>query len=444
MTKRKSIHYSKLFLSIISFIAIVFNAQLYLSASRYIIANQHSHALLETLSWIPNSPKRVFLMSVGLYLILLAVMYYSDHYRIEKPSLFDGWSLLKIILTFVIIYYTQFSYNGLILLVFSDIFYSSKEINSFTSKRSWFIFVMLSFAILLISNNDIVSLFLKLPSLDAYIQFYPQTVQFAILVAKNVLSSLNMVIFIISLLFYIMYATTERNHIEEELAMASKVNSDLNDYVALTEKIVEDRERKRIAREIHDTLGHALTGISAGIDAVKVLVDLDTAKAKAQLESMSLVVRDGIRDVRGSLNKLRPGALEDGSLKEALEKMIAEYQAVSHLKIQLDYQWDGVDLDTMKEDLVFRVIQESITNSLRHGHASHISIALKQSDTDYLLELQDDGVGFETLHYGYGLWQMRERLAIVGGEVSFENRQGFYTNIHLPKRIGESDEDTNR
>ena len=221
--------------------------------------------------------------------------------------------------------------------------------------------------------------------------------------------------------------------------MVSKVNTELNSYVALTEKIVEDRERKRIAREIHDTLGHALTGISAGIDAVRVLVELDPKRAKEQLQSMSLVVRDGIRDVRGSLNKLRPGALEDGSLKEALNRMIREYESISHLKIELYYRWDRVDLDSMKENVVFRVIQESITNSLRHGHASKVTIHLLNQE-NYIISIQDDGIGFETLQYGYGLKQMRERLSVIGGTVHFENKNGFFTWIEIPKRNGEIDD----
>ena len=134
-------------------------------------------------------------------------------------------------------------------------------------------------------------------------------------------------------------------------------------------------ERKRIAREIHDTLGHALTGISAGIDAVGVLIDIDPGRAKTQLQSVSTVVRDGIKDVRGSLNKLRPGALEDHTLRDAVLKLVHEYQAISNLQVELTYDWDDVDLDVMVEDTVFRVIQESMTNSVRHGHATHMQIS---------------------------------------------------------------------
>ncbi|HCJ14251.1 MAG TPA: two-component sensor histidine kinase, partial [Erysipelotrichaceae bacterium] len=89
-----------------------------------------------------------------------------------------------------------------------------------------------------------------------------------------------------------------------ELDMVSQVNTELNSYVALTEKIAEDRERKRIAREIHDTLGHALTGIAAGVDACIVLIDSDVDRTKQQLKIVSGVIREGIGDVRRSLNKL--------------------------------------------------------------------------------------------------------------------------------------------
>ena len=128
-----------------------------------------------------------------------------------------------------------------------------------------------------------------------------------------------MVLFIISLLFYIMNVLAENHEVEEELAMVSKVNTELNNYMALSEKIAEDRERKLIALEIHDTLGHSLTGISAVLDAVGVLIDIDPNRAKEQVKSVSDVVREVIQVGRGSLHRLGPGALEGVTLIDALE-----------------------------------------------------------------------------------------------------------------------------
>ena len=437
MRPQKSIFYSKIALMVINLVAIVYNASIYLFATNYVAAKGFSHSLLERLDAIPGSPSLIFWVSISLYACLLLVMYYRERHP-NQLSVYDKATIIEILLMLVIFSVLHSSYNGLILLVFADIFYGSKEFNSSKDKKYWFSFIILSFGMLLLSNYDLMSLFIKLPSLDTYIRFYPESVRLLLLFGKNFLYSLNIVVFMISLLFYILLAITERHRIEEELRMASQANRELNSYLALSEKIAEDRERKRIAREIHDTLGHALTGISAGIDAVKVLVDIDTNRAKEQLNNVSVVVRDGIRDVRGSLNKMRPGALENNTLKEALIKIIREYEAISNLEIHLRYEWDNIDLDIAKEDIVFRVIQESITNSVRHGHAKTIWIELLEEES-YVMTIQDDGVGFDELHYGYGLKQMQERLMIIGGSVRFENRDGFYTYIEIPKIGGRHD-----
>ena len=437
MRPQKSIFYSKIALMVINLVAIVYNASIYLFATNYVAAKGFSHSLLERLDAIPGSPSLIFWVSISLYGSLLLVMYYRERHP-NQLSVYDKATIIEILLMMVIFSVLHSSYNGLILLVFADIFYGSKEFNSSKDKKYWFSFIILSFGMLLLSNYDLMSLFIKLPSLDTYIRFYPESVRLLLLFGKNFLYSLNIVVFMISLLFYILSAITERHRIEEELRMASQANRELNSYLALSEKIAEDRERKRIAREIHDTLGHALTGISAGIDAVKVLVDIDTNRAKEQLNNVSVVVRDGIRDVRGSLNKMRPGALENNTLKEALIKIIREYEAISNLEIHLRYEWDNIDLDIAKEDIVFRVIQESITNSVRHGHAKTIWIELLEEES-YVMTIQDDGIGFDELHYGYGLKQMQERLMIIGGRVRFENRDGFYTYIEIPKIGGRHD-----
>ena len=438
MRPQKSIFYSKIALMVINLIAIVYNASIYLFATNYVAAKGFSHSLLERLDAIPGSPSLIFWVSISLYACLLLVMYYRERHP-NQLSVYDKATIIEILLMLVIFSVLHSSYNGLILLVFADIFYGSKEFNASKDKKYWFSFIILSFGMLLLSNYNLMSLFIKLPSLDTYIRFYPESVRFLLLFGKNFLYSLNIVVFMISLLFYILSAITERHRIEEELRMAFQANRELNSYLALSEKIAEDRERKRIAREIHDTLGHALTGISAGIDAVKVLVDIDTNRAKEQLNNVSVVVRDGIRDVRGSLNKMRPGALENNTLKEALIKIIREYEAISNLEIHLLYKWDNIDLDIAKEDIVFRVIQESITNSVRHGHAKTIWIELLEEEEAYVMTIQDDGVGFDELHYGYGLKQMQERLMIIGGNVRFENRDGFYTHIEIPKIGGRHD-----
>ncbi|WP_159591796.1 sensor histidine kinase [Streptococcus halichoeri] len=439
MTHLKTLDHLKHLLISVNFIAVTYNAGLYLFATKYITTNHLSHALLEHLTAIPAPPEKIFWFTILSFSLLLVVMQLRNQLarsNAKHHEVLLGLEILLLLLTFI---WLQSTYNGLILLVFLDIFYSYTDFYRLNKKRYWLLFLTLTFGTLLLSNSDILALVVRVASLDAYLDFFPANIRLTTLFIKNLLVSLNMVIFIISLVTYIMYSVDENHKIEEELSMVAQVNQELNSYVAISEKIVADRERKRIAREIHDSLGHALTGISAGIDAVMVLVDLDPGRAKEQLKNISGVVREGIRDVRRSLEKLRPGALEGNTLKAALEKMIKDYQQLAKLDIVLDYGWGAIDIDMTKEDIIFRIVQESITNSLRHGHAHRIHIQLSKSDC-YYLRIQDDGVGCLQLHYGYGLTQMCERLAIIGGKAEFSSEAGFQTLITIPKQKGEEND----
>lgn len=425
-------------LIILNCLAVLYHASLYLFVTKYITENGLSHFLLEKLPVVPNQPSLVFFLAISLFAALLSLIFYRNRLLDKHPVLLTYVFLAELILlvgTFVAL---QSSYNGLFLLVFLDIFYSTTDLYLLQKKRYWLILLVMSFGALLLSNEDVLSLVVKLPSLDVYLDFLPQGARFITLFVEKTLSSFNIVLFIISLVSYVIHAISEQEKIEKELGLAAQVNQELNNYVAITEKVVEDRERKRISREIHDTLGHALTGISAGIDATKVLIDLDSDRAKQQLENISHVVRDGLHDVRRSIEKLRPGALDGRRLEDALKTMISDYQAISKLVIDLDYGWGDVDLEMTKEDVIFRVIQESITNSLRHGHAKSIKITMTK-DHFYDLVIQDDGCGVSDLIVGYGLVQMQERLAIIGGSVTFDGSDGFTTHVTIPKLKGEEE-----
>lgn len=136
--------------------------------------------------------------------------------------------------------------------------------------------------------------------------------------------------------------------------------------------------------------------------------------------------------MRGSLNKLRPGALEQSSLQEALAKMIAEFGEVSQVEIEFNFSWGEVDLEKTTEDTIFRLIEESLTNSVRHGKAKKIVITFYQV-TDYYITIQDDGIGSYQVKFGYGLLQMQERLALIGASVAYEGSNGFKTTVKIPR-----------
>lgn len=168
------------------------------------------------------------------------------------------------------------------------------------------------------------------------------------------------------------------------------------------------------------------------------MIDIDPALTKQQLMVVAKVVREGIGDVRRSLNKLRPGALDEHTLKEAIQKMIQEFSEVSDVKIDFDYRLEKIDFENTKEDIIFRIVQESITNALRHGHANTILIRIYQKDSNLEIYIKDNGIGCNEIKKGYGLKQMQERVAILNGTLEYNGKDGFVIKIVIPMKEGEN------
>lgn len=406
----------------INAVVIIYNASLFLLSTKYISVHYYARDFLNKVSYITRTPQNIFFESIFLFIIIVLLMKLREK---DNLKMANGLVYIEIILSFLLIIRLNGSYNGILLFVFADLLYNMRNIKHMA------LLLLIAFGLLLISDFNILSNIIHMPSIESYLSFYPNSSRTFMLFAKNILASLNVVVFILYLICQVLVQQEETKKISKELQLASKVNDELKTYSALSEKMAEDKERKRISREIHDTLGHALTGISAGIDACIALIDIDPQKSKEQLLVISNVVRESIKDVRRSLYKLRPGALDQRTLKDGLIKMIEKFQSVSHLNVDLYYEWENVDFENTKEDIIFRIIQETMANALRHGHASHIEIHLFDEEEKYMIIMQDNGSGCKEIHYGYGLKQMHERVAILNGTIYFYSEEGFRTVIPI-------------
>lgn len=431
MLKSISLKRIRTFMMSWNFFMITCYAMIFMFSTNYIIANKLSRDFLSSLNYIPENPGLIFFETLILFSCVIVLMNFFDHRVKEYP--FENLLFLSIetILGFFIMKSLYFSYNGIIYLIFCDALFRFKE-----NKYVKWLTIPLSL-LLIISNYDFFNTLFPLVNADAYFEVYTSTTRGLLQVGINFLDIINLLFFILFLMIYIANEVQENERMTQELIMVHQVNHELENYAAVSEKIAEDKERKRLAREIHDTLGHALTGIAAGVDACIAMIDINPEATKKQLMVISKVVRQGIVDVRNSLNKLRPGALEQHGFKGAIENMIEEFTSVSDLTISLDYRLDKVDFENTKEDILFRVIQESFTNAVRHGDATHIDISLYIEDNSLYLKIQDNGQGCEEIHYGFGLKQMKERLGMINGKVAYDGHHGFLTIVTIPLQEGE-------
>lgn len=411
---------------LVNFINILFLAAIVLFTSKYIIENQLAREFLERIFYMPKSPELVFWGSILLFGVLVYLMYHRDSRIIEHKIVNNIYNFGEAAICFIIIYLLYMTYNGLILLIFCDCIYNFKD-----DKYAKYMLIAL-IGMYLITNWDIFTYFMPLMNFQQYFQIYDVSFKNLLLIGKNILEMLNILLFIIFMSVYLVGQIQENKYISRKLTMISIVNQKLQRYAVATEKIGENNERKRLAREIHDTVGHALAGVAAGIDACIVMIDTNPEATKKQLKVISKVVRQGMVDVRKSLNRLRPGALEKQGFKEAIEKMINEFASIGEVDISLDYRLENLDLENTTEDILFRTIQESMTNSVRHGGASKIDIALYLKDGNLCLTIKDNGIGCENITYGFGLKQMKERIAVINGTVKFKGTDGFAVLVKIP------------
>lgn len=411
---------------ILNVIIVLFYVAVIAITTKYIIGNDLARSFLDKVMYMPTAPVYIISGSVGLLLCLAYCVYYREFNNIRNKTINYLYSLLEVVISVILIFLIYLSYNGIILFVFCDCMYHLKK-----GLKYQVLLVALGLIYLLV-NYEIVTYFYTLVNIEEYFLVYDASIRNCLIIIKRLLEGFNIILFIIFMIIYILKQIQENEYISKKLSMVAMINKKMQKYVIVTEKFGEKNERKRLARELHDTIGHALAGMAVGVDACITMIDKNPQLAKAQLKVISKAIRKGMKDVRNSLNKMRPDFLQQYRLKEAIEKMKEEISNVTDLKINLNYQIDETGFDTKIEDILFRVIQESITNSIRHGLATVVDINIYKENNLLCLKIKDNGKGCKAINYGFGLKQMVERVSQIRGNINFYSENGFTTEIKIP------------
>lgn len=141
-------------------------------------------------------------------------------------------------------------------------------------------------------------------------------------------------------------------------------------------------------------------------------------------------------DVRRSVNELRPDALEQRDLLSAIQKMISQMSAASKADITLDNSAGRLSFGEDEEEVIYRIIQESITNSIRHGKADRVRIRITREYNIVTITIRDNGIGAASIEPGFGLTHMKERLEMLGGKIEVDGSDGFCVVAEIPIRWG--------
>jgi signal transduction histidine kinase len=221
--------------------------------------------------------------------------------------------------------------------------------------------------------------------------------------------------------------------IAESLAQRAAIGVDLSQRVSsnAVRRVVEaqELERARLARELHDETGQALTSILLGLRTLERSVESDDARAG--ISSVRDLVVSTLHDVRRLAVELRPAALDDFGLAPAIERLVDTHRQDDSVDIDLEIQLGDERLPADVETTMYRIVQEALTNIAKHADARRVSVLVTRTDKAAVLVVEDDGTGFEPADEtsGLGLAGMRERLALVGGRLKVEAGRGSGTTI---------------
>jgi signal transduction histidine kinase len=192
----------------------------------------------------------------------------------------------------------------------------------------------------------------------------------------------------------------------------------------------QELERRRLARELHDETGQALTSILLGLKPLEEA--LADHPAQAGLAELREQVVSALQDVRRLAVELRPAVLDDFGLVPALERLIESYAEQSGIRVDFHSALGEARLPSDVETALYRVVQEALTNIAKHANAGSVSVSVARRETTVAATIEDDGEGFDLRFVredGIGLIGMRERLALIEGRLHVESRPGVGTTI---------------
>ncbi len=221
-----------------------------------------------------------------------------------------------------------------------------------------------------------------------------------------------------------------------ELAAA---NQRLRQYALMIENQATLQERNRIAREMHDSVGHSLTAQSIQLENVDLWMTKDRAKASDHLAKARSLGKDALQNVRHTVATLRNNPLQGQSLSQALMKLTQEFERTTSIHIQFSTRLETPIPKEMAAAL-YRLVQEALTNVSKHSEATQVTIDLTEQEMELSLKVSDNGKGFlpEKNTTGFGLQGMQERTEALGGmfKLHSQPQAGCHIQIKIP-RLGE-------
>ncbi|MGV3466101.1 MAG: sensor histidine kinase [Heyndrickxia sp.] len=301
----------------------------------------------------------------------------------------------------------------------------------------WFHEIMLIYLLAIVIFYVSSQLSLKKSPIPAMLAML-MTAIFYIRYGKEDLFSILSFLFFAIVLYFTIRIRMQRNEMynlnQQQLVELQEAYEQLQEASVTSMQYAVLEERTRIAKEIHDAVGHSLTSLIVQMQALKYMIKKDTVEAEQSLENMLGVARKGLQDIRTSVHSLADNQVISGltPLKALLSKM----EAATGIRYTFQSEITEDDLTIDLNGILFRVLQEATTNIIRHSQASLVNVRLKKRSSEIMMCISDNGI--LDSHYevkeGFGLKVMKERLEEIGGRLYYSilEPHGFEIRASIP------------
>lgn len=225
-----------------------------------------------------------------------------------------------------------------------------------------------------------------------------------------------------------------RHEVNRLIGDLEAANARLREFAVQVEDLTITKERNRLAREIHDGLGHYLTTINMQIQAASAVMQQDPETAHSMLVKAQNLSQEALQDVRRSVNTLRSSSDESQPLRKRIDRLLKDGE-MANLHTEFTIRGIYRELDSKKSVTLFRAAQEGFSNTRKHASATVFSIVLDFTNPDIVrMTIQDNGKGTDKIDGGFGLIGLHERLTLVDGncEIFTSKGEGFTLQITVP------------
>ncbi|TVQ19836.1 MAG: sensor histidine kinase [Spirochaetaceae bacterium] len=226
-------------------------------------------------------------------------------------------------------------------------------------------------------------------------------------------------------------------NLEQAFQQLTDSNLGLQLYASTAETESAGRERTRITRELHDSVGYALTNIGMMMKAARVLMECDQQKLAQMIDETQTTANEALREARRILYRLR--SVDDETYQGiwAISRLVKAYRLATDVDVEVHYGNLEWSLGRQIDRAFYRLVQEALTNAYRHGGATKVRITMWMGNDEVVLQVWDNGRGAQVVNEGIGLAGMRERMREIGGALSAGNTpDGFEVTARMPWRDG--------